>query len=291
MSPSTESVDPECAVTPDVDAPPATPEARSIQGFGIALMGMVIATWGAMCGIGGGLFAVPLLHFVYKLKLKEAIVISLGLVAATTASATLSEAFRTDTAIHWGVVGCLVIGALVGTQIGFRVAKRIETRRLKQIFVVVLVFVGFRILGLGPETVASQLEASELAPIDFLKAAAIGLGGGFVSPLLGIGGGLVAVPALLIFLPSLGHLGARACSMAMSVFTSTRSMVLYYQAGDLDLRRAMSFGIGAAIGAFIGVQLVHIPGVAEVAKTMLAGTLLVVAFRFALDLRHKPESD
>ena len=248
-------------------------------------MGMAIATWGAMCGIGGGLFAVPLLHYVYKLTLKQSVVTSLGLVAATTISATLAEALRDDTALDWRVITCLVAGALIGAQFGFRVARTIDTRKLKIIFVAVLIFVAVRIFQIDSQGFDAPVAASKLQIFDFIKAVMIGFGGGFVSPLLGIGGGLVAVPALLILVPDLGHLGARACSMAMSVATSTRSMVLYYQAGDLDLRRAVNFGGGAAIGAFIGVQLVHITGVVEVAQLMLAGTLLAVAVRFAFDLR------
>jgi uncharacterized membrane protein YfcA len=40
------------------------------QGWGVMLIGFVIATWGAMCGIGGGLFAVPVMHYLYRIKLK-----------------------------------------------------------------------------------------------------------------------------------------------------------------------------------------------------------------------------
>jgi uncharacterized membrane protein YfcA len=269
------------------EAPSGVGEIPRAHGLAIGLVGMAIAAWGAMCGIGGGLFAVPVLHYIYKLRLKDAIVTSLALVAATTISATASEAFRADSAINWAVVGCLVAGSLVGAQLGFRVSRKVKTRPLKVVFIVLLLIVGVRILGLVPESFASggyPHVLPDLGPWDFATAAMIGLGGGFVAPLLGIGGGLVAVPALLVFLPSLGHLGARACSMAMAVVTSTRSMVLYYRAGELNIKRSASFAIGAAIGAFIGVQLVHIPGVAEVAKKMLAATLLIVAVRFAIDL-------
>jgi uncharacterized membrane protein YfcA len=268
-------------------APSGAGEPARARGFAIGVVGMAIAAWGAMCGIGGGLFAVPVLHYIYRLKLKDAIITSLALVAATTASATLAEALREDSAIDWRVVLALIGGSLVGAQVGFRVSRRIETRLLKMIFIVVLAFVGIRILGIVPESLAGDGRSFAhpgLGPWDFAASALIGFGGGFVAPLLGIGGGLVAVPALLIFLPSIGHLGARACSMAMAVVSSVRSLVLYYRAGELNLRRSMSIAIGAAIGAVVGVQLVHIPGVAEVAKKMLAATLLIVAARFALDI-------
>lgn len=279
----------------DESGEPGEPEARKgpqTQGFGIASIGFVIAAWGAMCGIGGGLFAVPCLHYLYKLPLKQAVVTSLSLVAATTISATLAESVRADSRIEWLVVAALVLGSLAGAQVGFRVAKRLEPRRLKMIFCVLLLFVGTRILGWVPTTLAADGQAPvdvTLGWADYGTALLIGIGGGFVAPMLGIGGGLVAVPALLFALPGIGHLGARACSMAMGTVTSTRSMVLYYRAGQLNLRRSASFAAGAALGAFVGVQIVHIPGVADVAKKMLAGTLLLVAVRFAWDVTRKVE--
>jgi|GEM_PF-508660 len=267
---------------------------RRARGPGIGLVGFAIATWGAMCGIGGGLFAVPTLHYVYRFDLKQSVVTSLSLVAATTISATLTESLRADSRIDWALVACLVVGSLLGAQLGFRVAQRIETRLLKAIFSVLLLFVGIRILGWLPESLAAsgpQDPAPELGTPEYVLGLVIGLGGGFVAPMLGIGGGLVAVPALLFAIPGLGHLGARACSMAMGTVTSTRSMLLYFRAGQLDLRRSATFAFGAAAGAFLGVQIVHVPGVAEVAKKMLAVTLLLVAARFAVDVLRGGKAD
>jgi uncharacterized membrane protein YfcA len=262
-----------------------------------ALVGAAVSTWGAMCGIGGGLFAVPLLHYVYKLSLRDAIVASLALVAATTISATGAELLHADNSLDWRIVLALMVGSTVGTQLGFRVASVVSARKLKLVFSIALTVVGLRLLGLSPEPEAAHAGAytiEGLVPRDFWIAGAVGLGGGFVAPLLGIGGGLVAVPALMMLVPALGHLGARACSMAMATFTSTRSIFLYFRAGQLDLsRRSLAFAAGSALGAFAGVQLVHIPGVSGYAEKMLAVTLLLVAARFGLDVVRggKPSSE
>jgi len=254
----------------------------------VGLIGLSIAAWGSMCGIGGGLFAVPVMHYLYRLKLKEAVVASLALVGATTISATLAEALRADSAIEWHIVAALSVSCLVGTGLGFKASKVVPARQLKLVFTALLLFVGLRLLGLAPPVLARAADGTVvealIGPSDVALAALIGLAGGFVSPLLGIGGGLVAVPALMVCIPALGHAGARACSMAMGTVTSSRSMVLYYRAGSLNLRRSAHFASGAALGALLGVQLVHIPGVEEVAEKMLAATLLVVAARFAFDV-------
>ncbi len=81
------------------------------------LSGAVIAFIGAICGIGGGLFAVPLLHYVFKLPLRVSVATSLCLVAANAYSSTATELLRGDSALLWDVVLPLIGGALVGAQL------------------------------------------------------------------------------------------------------------------------------------------------------------------------------
>jgi len=262
-------------------------EGRRAQGLGVAAIGCLIGTWSSMCGIGGGLFAVPLLHYVYKVPLKRAVALSLALVFATTASSTIAELLRADSAIEWGIVAGLVIGTLFGTPLGFRVAQKIDTRRLKMIFIFVLLFVGLRILGALPDFLSGSVSvgtAEEVGWTEYLVAVAIGVGGGFVAPLLGIGGGLVAVPALHLAVPVIGHLGARACSLAMGTVASAKSNWLYWKKGQHDPRAALSLALGAVVGAWIGVQLVHLEALTDIAAKMLGGTLLFVSGRFAVDV-------
>lgn len=261
-----------------------------LHGLGPVAISCLVAAWSGMCGIGGGLFAVPILHYGYGLRLKESIPISLALVAASTIAGTLAEVAHTENALDGGIILVLVAGCLVGAPLGFRIAKRINARKLKVVFAVLLVLVGIRILGIAPAVFAAGANGEPtalLGPLDYGLAVIIGFTGGLVAPLLGIGGGLVAVPALMLGVPALGHLGARACSLAMATVTSTRSLVLYWRAGQLDLRQAGSFAVGAALGATLGVNLVHLEAVAEIAQKMLGVTLLVVALRFVFDLRRK----
>lgn len=247
--------------------------------------GLLISIWGAMCGIGGGLFTVPFLHFVLKFPMRRAVATSLGLVFAATSSATIAESLHSDSRIHWPLAGTLIVGSLIGAQLGFRAAQHIDTRKLKLLFAVALLYVGLRIL-----LVAGQ--ASAVADVNFvietkhlIAGFVIGIGGGFLAPIMGIGGGLVAVPALTFGIPSLGHLGARASSMAMASFTSGRSFWMYLRSRLAVISEVVAIGTGAAIGSAIGVQLVHLEGMAEVARAMMGVTLLIVAGRFAWDLR------
>ncbi|MFN0243627.1 MAG: sulfite exporter TauE/SafE family protein [Planctomycetota bacterium] len=268
------------AATPYVHAPLS--RARAVA---LAVLGLLVGTWCTICGVGGGIFAVPLLHYVFGMPLQVAIGNSLVLVAAMTTSATGVEMLRGDGSLHLDLVLVLVAGSLVGTRLGVAASRRVNALTLKRVFSVLLVVVAIELaFEFGrPASVAVASEPFAVHSRDVVTIAAIGLASGFVAPLLGIGGGLVAVPALFFGFPALGFLGARAASTAMSMVNGWQSVWLLRGDRHVDVATAIWFAGGAMIGGWLGVSLVHVPGVALVAQRMLALTLCFVAARFAWD--------
>ncbi|MDE0890876.1 MAG: sulfite exporter TauE/SafE family protein [Planctomycetota bacterium] len=252
----------------------------------LGLMGACIAAYSAVCGIGGGLFMTPILHYVKKMPLKNAVATSLALVSASATSATIAELLHADNQLtpeRLLLVAALVIGSLLGAQAGFVVAKRIDVTFLKLVFAVILVISGMRLLFPGELPAAGPLELG-VSQMEVAFASVVGFAAGFLAPLLGIGGGLVAVPALFLGVPSLGYLGARACGMAMGACASSRSLWLYAREGVVDKKRATALACGALIGASIGVQFVHFEGAVLIAKKLMGITLWVVSVRFVMDV-------
>ena len=247
----------------------------------------MIASLGAICGVGGGLLSTPILHYGFSFDLRRAIATSLALVSATALSATVAEALRSDSAIPWTIVASIVPTALLGAQLGVRYGERISVRALKSIFCVALAIVGLRML-LQDGQAAAQLGYMPSA-MEHVLAALLGLGAGFVVPVLGIGGGMLMVPGMLLLVPALGYLGARGTSLAVASFTATRSAFLYWRSGRLDVEAGRWIAAGALLGAFIGVQLVHLRPVAAVGQILLAVILLVSGLRFGLDAYRAQE--
>ena len=250
------------------------------------MLGCLIGTYSTLCGIGGGVFAVPLLHYVYGMPLKNAVATSLVLVAASTSTATAVEVLRADSEIRYPVLAVLLVASLLGTQIGYRVQRRIDARRLKIVFCVAMALVGARLLFLptrhaDPQALAPALDLS-LARCGVI--AVVGLLAGALAPLLGVGGGLVAVPGLLLGLPSLGFAAARACSTAMSVVNSWQSVWFYKRDRMIHVPTAVWFAGGALAGGVVGDALIHVPWVVAIAQRLLAATVLFVALRFAWDV-------
>ena len=251
----------------------------------LLLIGVAIGAWGSLCGIGGGIFAVPVFHYLLRMPLARAVANSLVLVAVMTTGGTLIELAQPDNALRWDVVGVLIATSWIGTQFGYRVAKRAQVRVLKLAFCVLLVGVAAQILLTSNERGASAGPAFAWDALHLAFVGATGLVAGFLAPLLGIGGGLVAVPALLLGPTALGYLGARAASTAMSACNSWQSVWLYREQRGVELRAAGWASAGALGGAWIGVRLAHVPGVTFYAELIVALTLLIVAARFAWDVR------
>lgn len=245
-------------------------------------VGFLVAVVGALCGIGGGLFAVPILHFVRRLELKRAVASGLLLVLVTTAGSTVTEALRPDPDLTWSRVLPVVAGVLVGAQLGFLASRRISTRALRGVFVVVLFLAGLRLFlsSSGAETGVIEIQGGATGTLLALLA---GLGGGFVAPLLGVGGGLVMVPTLFLGL-GLPFGEARATSLAAGAVGALRSLVLHAKDGRVDFRAGAPLALGALGGSIAGVWAVHLEGAAEVGRLLLAAILWFTAGRFALEV-------
>lgn len=277
---------------PQVSAPASAPDAAG----GEVRAGARPAAWvhglwfitaflSSVCGIGGGLFAVPILHYLARLDMKRAVGTSLVLVLVLSTTGTAVELFHEHSGIDGLVVALLIVGGWIGAKTGFLVSRRVPTLGLKRLFALVLVVSGVRILGLDANAVLNGNGGSlEISVGDMGVVLLVGFGGGFISPLLGVGGGLLVIPALFLFLPQVSYLQARACSTAMTVITSAQAAHLHWRAGNVERSLVWRFAAITAAGALLGVLAVHRPGWANVARIAMALILFLVAARFAWDV-------
>jgi uncharacterized protein len=83
---------------------------------------------------------------------------------------------------------------------------------------------------------------------------ATGIFGGFFSGLLGIGGGTAMVP-MLVFLGGLTQRDAHATSLAAMILIATAAVVVYGDAGKVNLLAAGALLLGSLAGARIGADL------------------------------------
>lgn len=92
---------------------------------------------------------------------------------------------------------------------------------------------------------------------------ATGAFAGILAGLLGVGGGIVLVPAFLLVFTQAGFGGpdvmqvCLATSLATIIFTSTRSVLAHHRRGAVDWSILRSYAPGIALGAILGVVMVQ----------------------------------
>ena len=248
----------------------------------VLFLWLLLAVISSMVGVGGGVFAVPLMYFVYRLPMRSAVATAVLIVFTLSSVATITESLRADSALNWKLVGALVLGALPGSFAGFRTAHHLPQRTLKICFACILTFAAARTAIASPslgEGLNGNLPPGALAYV-------IGTGflAGFSSPLLGVGGGVLAIPLLLLLVPGIRYVEARACSVATTIVSSGVASYLYLNSREAKPKLALPFALVAGVGAVIGVALVHKTGGPGMARWLLVGLLAFLAGRFFLEL-------
>lgn len=122
-----------------------------------------------------------------------------------------------------------------------------------------------------------------------LEAVALGLVAGLAAGMLGIGGGALIVPGLVVFL-GLGQVEAEATSLLAIVPTALVGAWRQRRYGNLRLHDGVRLGVLAVAGAIAGAVLANILPVRAL-ELAFAALLVVVALRLARTaLRSSPGS-
>ena len=121
----------------------------------------------------------------------------------------------------------------------------------------------------------------------------IGLAAGFLAGLLGIGGGVFMVPAMVLILGFDQHI-AQGTSLLVIIPAALTGSYTHYRKGRLVLRDALTLGAGGIVGAFLGAVLA-LSLDDELLRKLFAGFLLIVAARMLLPMsvfrRNRPAEE
>lgn len=215
--------------------------------------GLAAGLVSGLFGVGGGVLLVPVL--VLYLRRSQHIAHATSLAAITVLAAAGTGRFALDGAVEWFGSAAIVAGSLIGVQLGAALMPRVRERPLQLLFGAVLALVAVRLLLFGDAPIGeTRTVLAELALVPLLAHAVLGLGIGVLSGLLGIGGGAVIVPALVLLFGYDQHL-AEGTSLAVIVPTALLGAVTHAKRGYTDWGVGVRLGTGGVAGALLGAQI------------------------------------
>ncbi len=105
----------------------------------------LMAVASGMLSVSIGEWLVPLLRGKMTLRMRSAVATSITTIFGTC---ILGAAFHhlLGSTPHWSVVAWAVPGVLIGGQIGPRLAERLNERRLKEVFIFLLILIGIHLI-------------------------------------------------------------------------------------------------------------------------------------------------
>lgn len=207
-------------------------------------------------GVGGGIVLVPLLGLLLGVGQRVAQGLSLAVLLLPNGLPAVLHYRKAGIAIRWGIVVRLMVGFLGGVWLGAFGANRVPERGLRYTFIAVLLLLALRSFrGAGKAGATGEFEARNLN-----LALLIGLLGGLASGLLGIGGAVLMIPLMGLWLGLSQHEAQLASLVMMLPPIGLPAVLEYARNGEglpwrLLAAVALGFLGGTALGARVATRL------------------------------------
>lgn len=215
------------------------------------LTGLVAGLAGGLFGVGGGIILVPLLTGFFALTQHQAHGTSLAAIGATAITGLVVYGMHGH--VDWSTAAIMGLASVLFARIGARGASRVSKGALTRAFALFLLIVALRLFWKAPAP-----GGDELLTGPWRLAAILGVGAavGLLSGFLGVGGGILAVPALTLLFGESQQV-AQGTSLAVILVTAPFGAMEHHRHGNVVLRLVPYLALGAAIGAPLASSLVQ----------------------------------
>jgi uncharacterized membrane protein YfcA len=287
----------------------------SVNVFVLLAMGAAVGFLSGLFGVGGGFLITPLLIF-YNIPPAIAVATGANQVIGSSFSGAMSHMKRGTLDFRLGFM--LLAGGIVGSTAGVYVFSILRSLGQLDLFISLLYVVLLGTVGglMLVESVNSLRAARGGAPtglkrpgqhnwihrlplkmrfrtsklfVSVIPVLGIGAIIGFLSSIMGVGGGFIMVPALIYLLrvPTNVVVGT---SLFQIIFTSAYTTLVHATTNfTVDIVLAMLLMVGGVAGAQYGVKAGQkLRG--EQLRALLALMVLAVALRLAVDLFIRPDN-
>lgn len=264
-------------------------------------IGFAVGTLGTLIGAGGGFILVPILIFTHP-NLQPAVItgISMAIVACNALSGTVAYARTKRIDYKAGIQFAVftIPGSILGVKIVRYISPFIFTVIFGSLMVILAVYLFFKRSdeaapvitpgsnrGLTTHTITDR--SGETFSYSYNKYIGwfISMLVGFISPILGIGGGIIHVPALVNWLRFPVHIATATSHFILAIMAIT-TVITHIADGNYNdpyvVKLIIYLAIGVIVGAQLGAYLSHkIKG--QIIVKALAVSLAVVGVRILLE--------
>ncbi|MGV9194415.1 sulfite exporter TauE/SafE family protein [Microbacterium sp. MC2] len=215
-------------------------------------IGLAAGLMSGLFGVGGGTVIVPLLVMILHFDQRLAAGTSLAAIVPTATVGVVS--YAVSGSVAWIPALILAAGAVVGAQVGTWLLARLPQNVLRW------GFVGFLLVVIVMLFIVVPSRDADL-PLTWLSVGGLVLLGiitGILAGLLGVGGGVIVVPALMLLFGT-SDLVAKGTSLLMMIPTAISGTVGNLRRRNVDLLAAGLVGGAAclttALGAFVATHI------------------------------------
>ncbi|MCG2805618.1 sulfite exporter TauE/SafE family protein [Propionicimonas sp.] len=266
------------AARPALADPEANPNSlRRLLSAGV--LGALVGVLGGLIGLGGAEFRLPILVAVFGFAALQAVILnkalSLIVVIAALPARLLSVPLPAVVA-EWPVIVNLLAGTLIGAWLGAGWATRLASRSLYRILASLLVLIAITLVW----THLGDLGALGLTGVTQIVVGVVaGVGIGVVAALMGVAGGELLIPAIVLLFGVDIKL-AGSLSLAVSLPTMLVAFARYSRDQAFSVLRdnadfLVAMGLGSVVGVVAGGMLLGV--VPEIVLVPLLAVLLLAS--------------
>lgn len=253
------------------------------------ITGTPVGCLGGLIGLGGAEFRLPVLVGIFKYTAHKSVALNLAVSLVTVIASLFFRLPSVKINVLfplWVVILSLICGSMTGAYIGAHFSKKVTEMSLKKVILVLLVFIGLLLITEGFYPIVPSGIQNEYTVLSALIGLIFGLSIGFVSSLLGVAGGELLIPTLiLVFGVDIKIAGTASLLISLPTIVIAilkhASYGVYSEKSDITYL-VIPMGIGSIIGSFIGASLIaYVSG--QLMKILLGLILIVSAVKLLLE--------
>lgn len=209
------------------------------------VLALISGLFGGLVGLGGGIVLVPALSLVLGVPITMAIPVAQVAVVATAMGGTARyiRDGHADMMLAIRAGSVTVLGALAGAKVGVLIPARALELGFAALILIIVV-----------QMLLRKSQATPPGPPAVKRAGLLFLVAGLLAGMLGVGGGILNVPAIRLALKRT-MITAVGTSAMIVAFTGAAGATVYARAGRLDWLLAASCTTGAFAGGILGASL------------------------------------